>query len=145
MNPRRKTRKELFTLLYKFFFTKDALNRLRRRGSLREPVLRALCVDLHLNRIRERVVLSDYLQKTAVSGAPFIDDDDPVKGPFFRPDPGQTHCYQTVSLLDFRKTKKVYPKTAFPAASFPSAACQGTSFSCPSSSFESAHIVLRAD
>src|SRR3954468_16487353 len=83
-----------FTLLYKFFFAKDAPDRLRRLGTFREPILRSLCVDLHLNWVCDRVVLSEHLQKTAVSRTALVDHHNPVIGPFFRPDPGQTHCYQ---------------------------------------------------
>ncbi len=92
-------RERAFILFYKFFFPKNAPDSLRRRGTLREPILRSLYVDLHLNRVCNRVVLSDHLQKPAVSGSALIDDHYPVIGPFFRPDPGQTHCYQTVNLL----------------------------------------------
>src|SRR5262245_21684287 len=80
--------KRAFTLLYKFFFAKNASNRLRRCGTLREPKLCALSVDFHLNGVRERVVLSHHLQKTPVSGTTLIDHDNPVVGPFLRPDPG---------------------------------------------------------
>src|SRR5262249_1652176 len=107
-----------FTLLYEFLFAKDAPNRLRRCGSFRKPILRTLSIDLHLNGISNRVILSDHLQKTAVSRSAFIDHDNPVVGTFLRPYPGQTHCYQTVRLLN-SKTKRVYLKTAFRAASFP--------------------------
>src|SRR6185369_10383872 len=106
MNPRRRARKELFTLLYKFFLPKNALYRLRRCSSLREPVLRTLSVDLHLNRVRKGIVLSDHLQKPAVSGATLIDYNDPVIGTFFRPDPGKAHGYQTFSLLNIRSAKR---------------------------------------
>src|SRR4030095_9533179 len=98
MNPRRRTRKELLTLLYKFLFLKNATYRLRRCGTLREPVLCALRVNLHVSWASKRVVLSDHLQKTDVSRPALIDDDNPIMGPFLRSDPRQTHCYQTVNL-----------------------------------------------
>src|SRR6516164_2811184 len=100
MNPRLGSRKELLALLYKFFFPKNAPNRFRRLRALREPVLRSLRVDLHLNGVSNRVVLSDHLQETAVSSTALVDHNNPVIGAFLRPDPGQTHGYQTVSLLN---------------------------------------------
>lgn len=72
---------------YKFFFAKDAAYRLRRLGALREPVLRPLCVDLHLNGIGNGVVLPDHFQKPAVLRTAFVDHHNPVMRAFFRPDP----------------------------------------------------------
>src|SRR5262249_20052539 len=83
--------KRAFTLLYKLLLPKNTSNRLRRFGALGEPVLRALCIDLHLNGVRNRVILSNNLQKTAVSRPALIDYNDPVKGPFLCPNPGKTH------------------------------------------------------
>jgi len=91
--------KRAFTLLYDFFLLKDAPNRFRRHGALREPILRSLCVDFHLNGISNRVVLSDHLQKPAVARSAFIDYYNPVIGPLCRPDPGKTHRYQLSLLL----------------------------------------------
>src|SRR4029450_2358614 len=99
-------RERAFTLLYKFFFPKNAPNRSRRSGPLREPILRSLGVDFHLYGVRDRIVLADYFQETTITRSTFIDHNNPVIGPLLRPDPGQTHCYQTVNLL-YEKTLEV--------------------------------------
>ena len=98
MKPATRRPKEL-SLLYKFFFPKNAANRLRRFCALREPILRALRINLDLSGTGYRIVLSENLQETPIPRTAFVDHHDPVIGPFFRPDPGKSHSYQIDSLL----------------------------------------------
>src|SRR6266850_1119834 len=104
MNPSRGDSKEPFIpaqagLFYNFLLTQDAADSFRRFGALRQPIQCPFRIDLNFRWVGDGVVLSQDLQETAISGSTFVDNDDPVIGTLFRPDPGQTHCYQTVSLL----------------------------------------------
>jgi hypothetical protein len=70
--------------------------------------LRSLGVNLELNGIRNRVVLSDHLQKTAILRSPLVDHHYPVIRALFRPDPGETYCYQKETSLHGRETEELY-------------------------------------
>jgi hypothetical protein len=65
--------------------------------------LRPFWVDFDLRGVRYRVVLPDDFEESPVARPPLIDNHDPVKGTFLRPDTGQTHSYQTVASLPIEK------------------------------------------
>ena len=93
--------------LHDLLFTKNTANGFRGFRSFGKPILRPFRVDFDERGVRNGVVLSNNFQESSVARLALLDDHDPVIGTLFRPDTGQTHCYQTVSLLTNRKTLRL--------------------------------------
>src|SRR5262245_41406878 len=89
-------------------FAENTAYGLRGLGALRKPIARPLRIDLDLDRVANRAILPQNLEKTAIPRPSFIDNHNPIKRAFLGPDTGKTHCYQTVSLLSFNKTLRLY-------------------------------------
>ena len=87
-------------------FPENAGDGLGSFSPLRQPVQRPLPINVDLGWIDNRVILSDYFEKPAISGSALLDHYDPIIGTLLGPDTGQSNCYQTVSLLLEKKPDK---------------------------------------